>query len=89
MPGGPAPSTLQRAMTLTIVVTCPVPCRKLGELELTPEDTTVVVAGPDGFRHELELPAVADMDAVCQWCVASDIAIGLLAVACVLRLRPS
>ena len=48
-------------MTQTIVVTCPVPCRELGELELTSEDHTVVVRGPNGFRHELELPAEADM----------------------------
>jgi uncharacterized membrane protein len=27
------------------------------------------------------------IDAICQWCVASDVVIGLLAVACVLRLR--
>jgi uncharacterized membrane protein len=29
------------------------------------------------------------IDAVCQWCVASDVVIALLAVACVLRLRPA
>lgn len=29
------------------------------------------------------------IDAICQWCVASDAVIGLLAVACVLRLRHS
>jgi uncharacterized membrane protein len=27
------------------------------------------------------------IDAICQWCVASDVLIGLLAVGCVLRLR--
>jgi uncharacterized membrane protein len=27
------------------------------------------------------------IDAICQWCVASDLVIGLLAVTCVLRLR--
>ena len=27
------------------------------------------------------------IDAICQWCVASDVVIGLLAVTCVLRLR--
>lgn len=27
------------------------------------------------------------IDAICQWCVASDVLFGLLAVACVLRLR--
>ena len=29
----------------------------------------------------------AVIDAICQWCVASDVVIALLAVACVLRLR--
>ena len=29
------------------------------------------------------------IDAVCQWCVASDVVMALLAVACVLRLRPA
>ena len=27
------------------------------------------------------------IDAICQWCVASDVVLGLLAVTCVLRLR--
>lgn len=27
------------------------------------------------------------IDAICQWCLVSDVVIGLLAVACVLRLR--
>ena len=27
------------------------------------------------------------IDAICQWCVASDVVMGLLAIACVLRLR--
>ena len=49
-------------MTRTIVVTFPVPCQELGELEVTSDDHTVVVAGPQGFSHELELPAEADMD---------------------------
>lgn len=49
-------------MTRTIVVTFPVPCYELSELELTSKNHTVVVAGPEGFSHELELPAEADMD---------------------------
>lgn len=61
MPGRAGILDHQKAMTQTIVVTCPVPFREFGQLELTSEDHTVVVAGPDGFRHELELPAVADM----------------------------
>ena len=48
-------------MTRTIVVTFPVPCQELEELELTSADHTVVVAGPEGFSHELDLPAEADM----------------------------
>jgi HSP20 family molecular chaperone IbpA len=49
-------------VTRTIVVTFPVPCYELSELELTSEDNTVVVAGPEGFSHELKLPAEADME---------------------------
>ena len=49
-------------MTRTIVVTCPVPCSSLDELELTPADHVIAVAGPDGFEHELELPEDADME---------------------------
>ena len=45
----------------TMVVTCEVPCERLDELELTVAGQTVSVAGPDGFRHELELPEDADM----------------------------
>jgi uncharacterized membrane protein len=28
------------------------------------------------------------IDAICEWCVASDLLLDLLAVACLLRLRP-
>ena len=45
----------------TMVVTCEVPCKQLDELDLTVVGQTVFVAGPDGFRHELELPEDADM----------------------------
>jgi hypothetical protein len=45
----------------TMVMTCEVPCERLDELELTVVGHTVAVAGPDGFRHELELPEDADM----------------------------
>jgi hypothetical protein len=46
----------------TIVVTCSVPSSSLDELELTHTDHTIAVTGPDGFRHEFELPERADMD---------------------------
>ena len=49
-------------MTRTIVVTFPVPCQELSQLELTSKDHTIVVAGPEGFSHALQLPAEADMD---------------------------
>jgi HSP20 family molecular chaperone IbpA len=48
----------------TMVVTCEVPCERIDELELTVVGQTVSVAGPDGFRHELELPEDADMSAL-------------------------
>ena len=48
-------------MTSTLVVTCPVPCSELAKLELTPLDHTIEITGPDGFRHDLELPPEADM----------------------------
>ena len=48
-------------MTRTIVVTFPVPCQELEELELTSADHKVVVAGPEGFSQEAKLPAEADM----------------------------
>jgi hypothetical protein len=44
-----------------MVVTCPVPCGSIDELELTPADHTIAVVGPNGFRHDLELPREADM----------------------------
>jgi hypothetical protein len=49
-------------MTRTFVVTCPVPSFDLHELELTHVDHTIAVTGPNGYRHELELPAEADME---------------------------
>jgi hypothetical protein len=49
-------------MTRTFVVTCSVPCTELDELKLTPVDHTVEVAGPNGFRHDVELPREADME---------------------------
>jgi HSP20 family molecular chaperone IbpA len=45
-----------------MVVTCRVPCARIEELSLAVEGFTVTVKGPDGFRHELELPIDADMD---------------------------
>ena len=48
----------------TMVVTCVVPCADLADLELVVRDHTVAVTGPAGFRHELELPGEADMEAL-------------------------
>ena len=48
----------------TMVVTCAVPCGQLDELDLTVVGHTVAIAGPGEFRHELELPAEADMSAL-------------------------
>ena len=39
------------------------------------------------FAGYLLYVQLALIDAICQWCVASDVVIGLLAVTCVLRLR--
>ena len=39
------------------------------------------------FAAYLLYAQIVVIDAVCQWCVASDVLITLLAVACVLRLR--
>ena len=39
------------------------------------------------FAGYLLYVQLALIDAICQWCVASDVVIGLLALACVLRLR--
>jgi hypothetical protein len=49
-------------MTRTLVVTCPVPVSDLEHLELTPRDHTIVITGPNGYRHNLELPVEADLD---------------------------
>ena len=49
-------------MSRTFVVTCSVPCSDLDELELTPVDHMIAVTGPNGYRHELELPGEADME---------------------------
>lgn len=49
-------------MTRTFVVTCRVPYTDLDELELTHVDHTIAVTGPNGYRHELELPLDADME---------------------------
>ena len=45
-----------------MVVTCRVPVGALEELELTSAGHTVSIAGPAGYRHELELPVAADME---------------------------
>lgn len=49
-------------MTHTLVVTCRVPVGELDELELTPVDHTLTIVGPAGYKHELDLPAEADME---------------------------
>jgi len=47
-----------------------------------------VVAGSGTlFAAYLLYAQIVVIDAVCQWCVASDVLIALLAVTCVLRLR--
>ncbi len=48
----------------------------------------VAVAGAL-FAAYLIYVQVVVIDAICQWCVASDCLTALLAVACVLRLRPA
>ena len=49
-------------MTRAFVVTCRVPVSDIDELTLTPRDHAIEVAGPQGFRHVLELPGEADLD---------------------------
>ena len=49
-------------MTHVLVMTCRVPVGELEELELKPVDHTLSIVGPAGYRHELELPAEADME---------------------------
>jgi HSP20 family molecular chaperone IbpA len=44
-----------------LVITCRVPCTDLSQLSLALDGHQVVVTVPDGFRHELALPAEADM----------------------------
>jgi HSP20 family molecular chaperone IbpA len=44
-----------------LVITCRVPCANIAELSLAVHGHRVVVTAPDGFRHELALPAEADM----------------------------
>jgi hypothetical protein len=43
----------------TMVVTCPVSCDELADLDIAVAEPTVTVTGPGGFRHELELPGAA------------------------------
>jgi hypothetical protein len=49
-------------MTHRLVVTCRVPVGELDELELKAVDQKLAILGPAGYRHELELPAEADME---------------------------
>jgi uncharacterized membrane protein len=56
-------------------------------LELARLAGAVVAVSGALFAAYLLFAQLFLIDAICQWCVASDILIGLLAVACVLRLR--
>jgi uncharacterized membrane protein len=56
-------------------------------IELVRVAGAVVAVSGALFAAYLLLAQLFVIDAICQWCVASDIVIGLLAVACVLRLR--
>jgi len=49
-------------MTRTLVVTCSVPVSDLEQLELSSHDHRIVITGPNGYRHDLELPEEADVD---------------------------
>jgi HSP20 family molecular chaperone IbpA len=44
-----------------LVMTCRVPCTDIADLSLAVDGHQVVVTAPHGFRHELALPAEADM----------------------------
>jgi HSP20 family molecular chaperone IbpA len=44
-----------------LVITCPVPCTDIADISLAVDGHQVVVTAPGGFRHELALPAEADM----------------------------
>ena len=56
-------------------------------LELARLAGAVVAVSGALFAAYLLLAQLFLIDAICQWCVASDVLIGLLAIACVLRLR--
>lgn len=45
-----------------MVVTCHVPCSDLDQFSLSVAERTVSIAGPGGFRHELELPPESDIE---------------------------
>ena len=56
-------------------------------LELARLAGAVVAVSGALFAAYLLFAQLFLIDAICQWCVASDVLIGLLAIACVLRLR--
>lgn len=56
-------------------------------LELARLAGAVVAVSAAFFAGYLLFAQLFLIDAICQWCVASDVLFGLLAVACVLRLR--
>ena len=58
-------------------------------IELVRVAGAVVAVSGALFAAYLLVAQLFVIDAICQWCVTSDVVIGLLAVACVLRLRPS
>jgi uncharacterized membrane protein len=55
--------------------------------ELARLSAAVIAVSGALFAAYLLFAQLFVIDAICQWCVASDVLIGLLAVACVLRLR--
>ena len=58
-------------------------------LELARLTGAVVAVSGALFAAYLLVAQLFVIDAICQWCVASDVVIALLAVTCVLRLRSS
>jgi uncharacterized membrane protein len=64
-------------------------CTAFATLELARLAGAVAAVTGALFAAYLLIAQLFLIDAVCQWCVASDVVIALLAVACVLRLRPA
>ena len=64
-------------------------CTALFTIELARVAGAVAAVSGALFAGYLLVAQLFVIDAVCQWCVASDVVMALLAVACVLRLRPA